>query len=100
MCIDGISHYVLAHPTVQRLMANPTLDFVHHQVLLTLYSLEHTHRLAEYKQVLPLYLQRDWDACEKILTALEQAGLIVRSGEGLRLTVAVEGGDGSSCGCG
>jgi hypothetical protein len=100
MCIDGISHHVLADPTVQRLMANPILDFVHHQVLMALYSLECNDRLDEYKQVLPVYLQKDWSGCDEILKALEQAGLVTRAGDDLQLTVKVEGGGVASCGCG
>lgn len=100
MCIDGISHHVLADPTIQRLMANPIIDFVHHQVLMALYSLENTDRLAEYKQVLPVYLQKDWSGCDEILSALEHAGLIARAGDEIRLTVKVEGGGVASCGCG
>lgn len=99
MCIDGVGHLVLGNETIQEKMANPILDLVHKQVVMTLYSLDANHRLDEYKEILPLYLSTDWSGCSAILDAIEQAGLISRTEQGITLTHRIESDQGSSCGC-
>ena len=99
MCIDGVGHLVLGDETIQEKMANPILDFVHKQVVMTLYSLDANHRLDEYKEVLPLYLSVDWNQCNAILDAIEQARLINRTEKGIVLTHPVASAGESSCGC-
>lgn len=99
MCIDGVGHLVLGNETIQEKMANPILDLVHKQVVMTLYSLDSSHRLNEYKEVLPLYLSIDWSGCSAILDTIEQAGLISRTESGISLTHPIESDQRGSCGC-
>jgi predicted methyltransferase len=99
MCTDGVGHLVLGDEAIQEKMANPILDLVHKQVVMTLYSLDASHRLDEYKEVLPLYLSVDWPQCNAILDAIEQAGLINRTENGIAMTHPVESDSESSCGC-
>lgn len=99
MCTDGVGHLVLGDDTIQEKMANPILDIVHKQVIMTLYSLDAAHRLDDYKEMLPLYLSIDWPQCSSILDAIEEAGLISRTESGIVLTHPIESDNGSSCGC-
>jgi hypothetical protein len=99
MCMDGVSHLVLSDARIQRKMANPILDIVHKQVVMTLYSLEANHQLQEYRQMLPLYLSMDWPKCAEIIDAIELAGLITRSGERIALTYHIEAEQDVGCGC-
>jgi hypothetical protein len=80
-------------------MANPILDIVHKQVVMTLYSLEANHQLQEYRRMLPLYLATDWQKCAEILDAIELAGLITQAGEGIELTYHIEAPQDAGCGC-
>jgi hypothetical protein len=102
MCMDGVSLSLMNDETFREILADPALDFVHKQVLMTLYSLDHEKRLADYRKMLPIYLSSDWAKCEAILQTLEVAGLITRSHDGsLALThpVHVDQPD-AACGCG
>jgi hypothetical protein len=86
MCTEGISHLVMNDETVQELLTNPILDLIHEQVLLNLYSMDANNQLHEYKELLPLYLSKDWSECEDILDTLVQAGLLNWTGNGIELT--------------
>ena len=100
MCTDGVSLVVLNDERIQQAMADPKLDFVHKQVLLTLYSMQAAGNLDEYEQMLPLYLSSDWAKCEGILGVLEQVRLISNHGPGIELTYKIEAPDvDDSCGC-
>ena len=100
MCMDGVSLVVLNDERIQQAMADPQLDFVHKQVLLTLYSMNASGNLDEYEQMLPVYLSTDWAKCDGILNVLEKVGLISRNGKGIELTYTVEAPDvDASCGC-
>ena len=86
MCTEGVSYPAMNDETVQELLANPILDLIHKQVLMNLYSMEANNQLHEFKDVLPLYLSKDWSACEDILDTLVQAGLLKWTEEGIELT--------------
>jgi hypothetical protein len=97
--MDSVSHLVMEHEGIQELMSNPILDLVHKQVVMTLYSLDANHRLHEYKEVLPLYLGKDWDSCAEILDTIQAAGLLVRAGDEIILTHPVKTDGMHACGC-
>lgn len=99
MCTDGVSHLLFEDKTIMEKMSNPILDFVHKQVIMTLYTLNADKRLSDYKDMLPTYLSKDWAECETILKTIEQAGLVTLSPDGIRLIHEVESGDTASCGC-
>ncbi len=99
MCTDAITPVIFENRAIMEKMSNPILDFVHKQVVITLYSLEASRRLEEYREVLPMYLSKDWSECEAILRTLEQAGLVSLDSEGVALTHRVEIDNTSSCGC-
>jgi len=85
MCTTGISYYVMTDPYLHEIMTRRNLDFLHQQVIMVLYTLQHDKRLHEYRQMLPVYLGRDWTACEPLLDGLEAAGIINRSIDGIEL---------------
>jgi hypothetical protein len=100
MCIDSVGHLVMQDETVQKLMANPILDLVHKQVIMTLYSLDSLGRMDDHKSMLPVYLGQDWSKCSSILDTLVEAGLLARSGERISLTHPIQSsGEHHSCGC-
>jgi len=86
MCTEGVSFLAMNDESVQALLANPILDVIHKQVLLNLYSLDANNQLHEFRELLPLYLSKDWPACEDILDTLVQAGLLKRADNGIELT--------------
>jgi hypothetical protein len=100
MCTDGVSHLVMEDENIQRLMSNPMLDLIHKQVVLNLYALDATHNLDDYKQMLPLYLGIDWEACQAILDTIEKAGLMTRTSDGIALIHPVQREESMGCGCG
>jgi len=82
------------------MMANPILDIIHKQVLMTLYSLEVSGRLNDYRELLPVYLGAKWPECKAILEAIEKAGLLKRTETGIELTYKLKSGHAlDSCGC-
>ncbi len=100
MCTDGVGHLVLGDERIQALMADPRLDLVHQQVVMTLYSLNAQGKLDEYREILPIYLSLAWESCEEILDAIVSVGLLNRTNEGIELTYpVVDDGTGDSCGC-
>ncbi|AFM27291.1 hypothetical protein [Desulfomonile tiedjei] len=99
MCVDGVSHLVMNDETIQALMANPILDLVHKQVVMSLYAMDSNHELSTYKEMLPLYLGTDWESCEAILKAIEKAGLLTRTPDGIALVHPVKQDVSASCGC-
>jgi hypothetical protein len=100
MCTDGVSLIVMNDENIQQLMSNPILDVIHKQVVMTLYSLDASDGLEDYKRMLPLYLGMDWDVCQKILDTIEKAGLLSHTSDGIALTHRVERDTSSACGCG
>ena len=99
MCTAAVSHLVLQDERIQDTMASYGLDFVHQQVVITLYGLELQGQLQAYKEMLPTYLSMDWEKCSKLLETLEKAGLIVRSGDQLTMTHPIAADEaGHSCG--
>jgi len=85
---------------IMKLLANPALDFVHHQVVMVLYSLEANHRLDDYREVLPPYLSLNQERCLALIDDLASAGLLTVGGDGIRLThkiVADESQSGCAC---
>ncbi len=99
MCMDTVGHLVMQDETIQGLMSNPILDLVHKQVIMTLYSLEANHRLNECKEVLPIYLSRDWTQCCEILNTIQAAGLLVRTADEIYLTHPIKTDGMNACGC-
>ncbi len=86
MCNVGVSFLAMNDDAIQELLANPILDVIHKQVLMNLYSMDANNQLHEYKELLPLYLSKDWAACEEILDTLVQAGLLKWTDNGIELT--------------
>jgi hypothetical protein len=86
MCVEGVGNLFMEDENVRALLADPRLDLVHHQVVMTLYSLDAGGRLADYREILPLYLSVDWERCSEILETLETVGLISRRGDDIALT--------------
>lgn len=100
MCTAAISHLVLSDEIIQEKMSNPLLDLIHKQVVMVLYSLDADKRLAEFREWLPMYLSRDWSECAPILDAIEAAGLITRTQDGICLTHRIQADDADmGCGC-
>ncbi|MDQ7785785.1 MAG: hypothetical protein RDU20_23085 [Desulfomonilaceae bacterium] len=90
MCTDGVSMLIFDNEAIMEKMSNPILDFVHKQVVMTLYSLHASNRLDAFRELLPTYLSKDRSECEAILRTLEQAGLLTLSSDGIALTHPVE----------
>jgi hypothetical protein len=86
MCNVGVSFLAMNDDAVQELLANPILDLIHKQVLMNLYSMDANNQLHEFKELLPLYLSKDWSACEEILDTLVQAKLLKWTDNGIELT--------------
>jgi hypothetical protein len=100
MCTDGVSQLVLEDEVIGEKMANPVLDIVHKQVVMMLYSLDASRQLDRYRELLPLYLSMDWTQCAEILHAIETAGLVVHSDNGIQLVHPVSAdAAASACGC-
>jgi hypothetical protein len=100
MCMVSVGNLIIENEMIQQLMANPSLDLIHKQVLMTLYSLDAQKRLADHRTVLPIYLSMNWDECDKILRVLESAGTITRSQESILLNYPLNlDATDSSCGC-
>jgi len=101
MCMDGVCHMLIENEKVRELMLNPGLDIVHKQVVMTLYALDAGGRLTDYREVLPVYLSRDWAQCSDILITIEEAGLLRFTPDGIALTHPIAPRDPtSSCACG
>lgn len=101
MCTTGISFQVMTNPIIRDIVVRANLDFVHQQVIMLLYTLQHEKRLDQYAQVLPLYLGKDWSACEQLLADLEAAGVVRRSNGGVELPYEIHvDEDGDACACG
>ncbi|MGB9617153.1 MAG: hypothetical protein ACP5M0_14020 [Desulfomonilaceae bacterium] len=101
MCTTGISFQVMTNPIIREIVVRANLDFVHQQVIMVLYTLQHEKRLDQYAQVLPLYLGKDWSACERLLADLEAAGVVRRSSGGVDLPYEIHvDDDGDACACG
>ena len=99
MCTEGVSFSAMNDEAVQELLVNPILDFIHKQVLMNLYSMDASNQLNEFKELLPLYLSKDWSACEGILDTLAQAGLLKWTEDGIELTHRICREDLTSCDC-
>ena len=100
MCVDGVGHLVMADERVQTLMADPRLDFVHQQVVMTLYALDAQGRLEDYREILPIYLSREWAECSEILDTIGSVGLLNHTQDGIELAYPITAEDsGHSCGC-
>ena len=101
MCTTGVSYQVMTDPVIQDIVSRKELDFLHQQVIMVLYTLQHEKRLHDYRQMLPIYLGRDWDACERLLAVLESAGVVRRVGTDIELPYEVHIDDaGDACACG
>jgi len=100
MCTDGVSRIIMNDDKIQALMSNPILDLIHKQVIMNLYSLDADHSLSDYKRMLPIYLGMDWEACQRLLNTIEEAGLLYRTVDGIALTHPVEPDTSAHCGCG
>ncbi len=85
MCTTGISYYVMTDPYIQEMVSRGKLDFLQQQVIMVLYTLQHEKRLHEFREMLPIYLGKDWVACERLLEALERVGIVKISDEGIEL---------------
>ncbi len=100
MCTASVTALIFADEEIQRLMANPILDMVHRQVVLTLYGLDADHRLDEYESLLPVYLSLSPEQCSGVIDRIEQAGIVARSDDGLVLTHPLDPADMEpSCHC-
>lgn len=99
MCTDGVSLLLFQNEIIQEKMSNPLLDFVHKQVVMTLYSLAASNSLDQYKELLPVYLSKDLPECEAILKTIEQAGLLTLTADGIMLTHPIENDNAATCGC-
>lgn len=100
MCTDSVSHLLFEHEAIREKMAHPLMDFVHQQVLMTLYSLDGGKKLQECRELLPVYLSKQWSECETILRTLERVGLIAMAGDTVELTYPIHNDQPSLCGCG
>jgi hypothetical protein len=100
MCISAIGRLMMEDEGFQKLLSNPTLDLIHKQVVMTLYSLAAVGRLHECREMLPIYLSLDWEECSAILDTIEKAGLLVRIDDTVSLThpIITARAD-QSCGC-
>lgn len=90
MCMDGVCLHVMENEALQERLADPSLDLVHRQVVMTLYSMHAANQLEQGADMLPVYLGVDRQECERILSDLERVGVIDRSEGGLSLTYPVE----------
>ncbi|MBI4965937.1 MAG: hypothetical protein HY913_21845 [Desulfomonile tiedjei] len=100
MCMDGVCQAVMNDPKIQEMMSNPILDLIHKQVVMVLYSLDAGNQLETYREVLPVYLSKDWAVCSDLLDTIERAGLLKRSGNSLELTYSLPISDAAgSCEC-
>ncbi len=86
MCTASVAGLIFADEEIQRLLANPLLDMIHRQVVLTLYGLDLDHKLHEYESLLPVYLGVSPEECSAIIEKIVQAGLVAHSENGLVLT--------------
>ncbi len=101
MCTEAVSQVLLEDEAIQKLMADPAMDVIHQQVIMTLYSLDVGHRLEQIRTLLPIYLGMKWERCSEILDVISKAGLIKREGDNVRLTHPIAKERlGSDCGCG
>jgi len=98
MCSDGVSHLIFADETIMEKMANPIMDFVHKQVVMALYSWNAENRLDSYRELLPIYLSKDWTECEAILKTIERAGLVTLRADGIKLNHGLPSVPAHSCG--
>lgn len=89
MCTTGISFQVMSNPKIQEIVKREKLDYLHQQVIMVLYTLQHEKRLHDYRDMLPIYLGRDWEACEELLGVLESAGIVELSPECIELPVQI-----------
>ena len=89
MCTEGVSFWAMNDDEVQALLANPILDLVHKQVLMNLYAMDAHNQLHEFKELLPLYLSKDWSECRDILDTLVQADLLKWTDNGIELTRSI-----------
>ncbi|MGC8602444.1 MAG: hypothetical protein ACP5VS_02005 [Desulfomonilaceae bacterium] len=100
MCTASVSDIIMENEMIQGLMANPGLDLIHKQVLMTLYALDAQKRIEDYKSILPIYLSMDWDNCEQILQTLVSTGLITIDQESILMNYPIDiDSTRSSCGC-
>ncbi|MGC8658919.1 MAG: hypothetical protein ACP5U1_07570 [Desulfomonilaceae bacterium] len=100
MCTTSVGDVIMGNEMIQNLMANPALDLIHKQVLMTLYALDAQKRLRDYKIMLPVYLATDWQNCEQILNTLASNGLIKIDHESISMSYPLNIDENqSSCGC-
>jgi len=100
MCQAGISFQVMSDPYLQEVAVNHGFDFVHQQVMMILYTLDHERSLSEYRRLLPVYLGRDSEQCDQLLKVLEAAGVVRRTGNDIELIHKIEfAADASDCAC-
>lgn len=100
MCMDGACSFILQNENVQRLMSDPSLDLIHKQVVMMLYSLDASDRLGEYREILPVYLTLEWDKVAEILQTLEQAGLVILTADRLLLAHPIKSDESAvACAC-
>lgn len=98
MCSDGVSHLIFADEAIMEKMANPIMDFVHKQVVMALYAWNAENRLDAYRELLPIYLSKDWSECEAILKTIERAGLVTLTSDGITLNHGLPKVAAQSCG--
>lgn len=100
MCMDGVGHLLMEDEGFQRMLAHPDLDFVHRQVVMTLYSLQMNNRLHEWRETLPIYLSQTQEQCEEIVAVLARAGLVNVNGAEISLPYEFEVPESDhSCAC-
>ena len=85
MCMDGVSSLLFADEVIMEKMANPMLDFVHKQVIMTLYAWDAAGTLDKVRELLPVYLAKDWQQCQDILRIIQEAGLVNLTEDGIAL---------------
>ncbi len=100
MCTASVGNLLIYNERIQELMNNPSMDIIHKQVVMTLYSLALNKRLGEYEKLLPVYLGLGIDECRNILATIEEAGLIKSNNGLISLTYPVDTDAADSCGCG
>ncbi len=99
MCTAAVSHIVLQDERIQDAMAANGLDFLHQQVVITLYGLELQGQLQAYKEMLPTYLSMEWEKCAELLATLEHAGLIHRADDAIKMVIPIHAEEaGHACG--
>jgi CRP-like cAMP-binding protein len=99
MCTASVTMYLLNDESFQNHLADAGLESLHTQVLYTLYSLDVSRQLGDYRAMLPVYLGMNWETCSRILEEIEQAGLIKRNENGIVLTHPINP-DAMDTGCG